>query len=184
MRKCNVCHIVYPLQLFPKSSTLPKGRAYSCKNCIKKRNSLYYEKNKEKVKAKVREYKSNNKQKVSKLNSLYNKKRKKHDRLFYLIVTIRSLISSTFGKKGIVKSKKTEAILGCTIEFFLNHLESQFTKEMSWDNRGSYWHIDHIHPVSRAKSEEELMKLNHYTNLRPLEAKENIRKSNKLPNEL
>jgi len=50
---------------------------------------------------------------------------------------------------------------------------------MSFKNHGE-WHLDHIYPVSLAKSEEEIIKLNHYTNFQPLWAKENIRKGNRL----
>jgi hypothetical protein len=50
---------------------------------------------------------------------------------------------------------------------------------MSWENRDE-WHIDHIIPLSSANSEEELYKLCHYTNLQPLWAEENIKKSNKI----
>jgi len=46
---------------------------------------------------------------------------------------------------------------------------------MNWDNRGLYngepnygWDIDHIIPSSTAKTEDELIRLNHYTNLQPL----------------
>jgi hypothetical protein len=46
---------------------------------------------------------------------------------------------------------------------------------MGWSNHGLYngdfnygWDIDHIVPVSSAKTEEDVIKLNHYTNLRPL----------------
>ena len=50
---------------------------------------------------------------------------------------------------------------------------------MSFDNYGK-WHLDHIYPVSLANTEEEIIKLNHYTNFQPLWAEENIRKRNRL----
>ena len=50
---------------------------------------------------------------------------------------------------------------------------------MSWDNRIE-WHLDHIIPISLATTEEEIIKLNHYTNFQPLWAEENIRKGNKV----
>ena len=59
------------------------------------------------------------------------------------------------------------------------HLEGLFMEGMSWENQGE-WHLDHIIPVSIATSEEEIIKLNHYTNFQPLWAEDNIIKSNKL----
>jgi len=49
---------------------------------------------------------------------------------------------------------------------------------MTWKNHGE-WHFDHIKPISLAKTEQELIELNHYTNFQPLWAKINIIKSNK-----
>jgi hypothetical protein len=57
--------------------------------------------------------------------------------------------------------------------------EEKFTEGMSWDNKNE-WHIDHIIPLSSAQTEEELYKLCHYTNLQPLWAEDNLRKSNKI----
>jgi hypothetical protein len=53
---------------------------------------------------------------------------------------------------------------------------------MSWGNRNE-WHIDHIVPLSVAETEAELIKLGHYSNLRPLFAKDNLAKSDQMLNE-
>jgi hypothetical protein len=52
---------------------------------------------------------------------------------------------------------------------------------MTWENWSpTGWHVDHIIPLSSGKTESELLKLNHYTNLKPLWAKDNLAKSNKI----
>jgi hypothetical protein len=107
--------------------------------------------------------------------SIYQKKRKKQDFLFKLRLNTRSLISVSFKRNGFKKSSKLFNILGCSFEEFKDHLESQFQPGMSWDNR-NLWHIDHIMPVSMAKNYDELVRLNHYRNLRPLWAFDNISK--------
>ena len=50
---------------------------------------------------------------------------------------------------------------------------------MTWENR-SDWHIDHIIPIASAITEEDVIRLNHYTNLRPLWAKDNLAKGAKM----
>jgi hypothetical protein len=73
-------------------------------------------------------------------------------------------------------------LLGCTIDFFKNHLESKFVEGMSWQNYGKGWHIDHIIPcVSFDLSKpEEQRKCFHFSNLQPLWAVDNIRKGTKI----
>ena len=66
------------------------------------------------------------------------------------------------------KTNKAEEILGCTFEEFNLYIEKQFDDKMNWNNYGSYWNIDHKKPISLAISEEEIIALNHYTNLRPM----------------
>ena len=52
---------------------------------------------------------------------------------------------------------------------------------MAWENYGYYgWHIDHIIPLSSAKTEEELYKLSHFTNLQPMGASDNRKKGAKI----
>lgn len=62
-----------------------------------------------------------------------------------------------------------------------NYLENKFIDGMTWDNKGFYgWHIDHIIPLSSAKTEEEIYKLCHYSNLQPLWAEDNMKKGDKI----
>ena len=82
-------------------------------------------------------------------------------------------------EKGFSKESKTAKTLGCSWKQFTKHIESQFTDGMSWDNK-SEWHLDHVVPLSCATTIEGLEKLSHYTNIRPLWAAENLRKSDNL----
>lgn len=92
---------------------------------------------------------------------------------------IRSRIHNAFKRIQSSKSQRTEAIIGISLPDFLAHIERQFLKGMTWENR-SEWHIDHIIPLATAKTEEDVIRLNHYTNLRPLWAKDNLAKSDKV----
>jgi len=96
-----------------------------------------------------------------------------------LILTFRQLISSSIKRRNWKKNSKTQQILGCSFQEFKIHIEKQFIKGMSWDNQGK-WHFDHIYPISLAKNEEELIRLNHYTNFQPLWAIDNLKKGNKI----
>ena len=81
--------------------------------------------------------------------------------------------------------KKNHAIqlLGCDINFFKKYVAKKFKPGMSWDNWNLYsWHLDHIRPCSSfdLTKEEEQKRCFHYTNLQPLWATENLKKSNKI----
>jgi hypothetical protein len=115
-------------------------------------------------------------------NTLYIQARRKNDNLFRLSMNIRSLISISIARCSKVNTGKnisTEKILGCTIVEFQNYLSSLFLLDMSWENYGQ-WEIDHIIPISNAVSEEEVFKLNHYTNLQPLWKSDNRAKGNRV----
>jgi hypothetical protein len=138
----------------------------------------YREKNKKilKEKAKIRENKR--KQEIRKYKNERHKIRRAEDPVYRLKCNMRSLIGLYIRKKGFRKNSGTEQILGCSFEELKQHLESQFKEGMSWENR-SEWHIDHIIPISYGQTEEEILALNHYTNLQPLWAEENIAKGNR-----
>jgi hypothetical protein len=98
-----------------------------------------------------------------------------NDKLFKLKENIRKDVNQSFSRSGYTKKSRTHEILGCSFEELKLYLESKFQPWMNWDNHGLYngtegygWDIDHVIPLSSAKTEEELIKLNHYTNLQPL----------------
>ncbi len=69
--------------------------------------------------------------------------------------------------------------LGCTIDEFKIHIESQWLEGMTWENWARFgWHLDHIIPLSRFNLQDvvELKKACHYTNIQPLWWRDNISK--------
>ena len=58
-------------------------------------------------------------------------------------------------------------------------IENKFAFGMSWENYGK-WHIDRIITVCMAKTEEDVLTLNHYKNLQPLWAIDNLKKGSLL----
>jgi len=171
MKVCSNCRIEKELTEFHKSVKKLYGVSHICKLCSKDAIRFWRKNNIEKVKAQSKKYKVLG----------YKSKRKKRDPLFKLKCNISSLIYLSFKKNNHHKNSKTKEILGCSIDYFKEHLQKQFTKGMSWENAGE-WHLDHIYPVSLAKDEEELIRLNHYTNFQPLWAKDNLQKGNKIIN--
>jgi hypothetical protein len=110
------------------------------------------------------------------------KERYNNDYLYKMSVKLRCLVYDAFSSKGISKIKKTEEILQCSIIEFIEYFNTLFKEGMDWNNHGE-WHIDHRIPVSSAKTLEELIKLNHYANLQPLWADDNMRKSDTISDE-
>lgn len=139
----------------------------------------YYNKNKEFILEYKKFWSKKNHQKIKEQKREYIKNRNKNDFIFNLRNRMRSTVYSYLKKLEITKNNKTFDIVGCSPIFLKEHLEKQFVDGMSWENRKD-WHIDHIIPLSSAKTEEELYKLCHYTNLQPLWAEDNLKKSNKI----
>ena len=75
---------------------------------------------------------------------------------------------------------QTIEILGCDFNAFSEYIYSMFDDNMTWDNYGIYWEIDHIIPISSANTIEDLIRLNHYSNLRPLKKEDNRIKGKKI----
>jgi hypothetical protein len=84
------------------------------------------------------------------------------------------------GRKG--NAEVSSKSIGCTARELCEWLEKQFVNGMTWDNYGTHWHIDHMVPLSHfdLTNSQHKMRANHYTNLRPLEAFENMSRGNKI----
>lgn len=128
----------------------------------------YSEKNKESIREYKKEHYERNKESIREYKIIYQNKRRKEDPIFKLKYMVGRSIRNSLKAKRLSKSKKTKDILGCDIHFFKKYIESKFTEEMNWDNYGKVWDLDHIIPLSTSKTEEDVFKLNHYSNLQPL----------------
>lgn len=135
----------------------------------------YTEEQKLKKKLYDKEYRQIHKDRYRINHRIYKNLKKETDPVFKLKELCRKIIGNSIRRNSYTKKSRTHEILGCSYEDFKNHIESRFEPWMNWDNYGlcnndfNYgWDIDHIVPLASAKTEEELLKLNHYTNLRPL----------------
>mgnify|MGYP006283861595 CR=1 FL=1 len=155
------------------------------KTCARKfRESENPEKYKQKAKEnrlkrldKIREYRNKRKP----IRNKYELNKRTTDIEYKMLLNIRSRINMAL--KNNSKYSSTIDLLGCSIEYCKQHLESQFKEGMSWDNHGiDGWHIDHIIPCSTfdLTIKENQKKCFHYSNLQPLWAKENLEKAAKL----
>ena len=148
----------------------------------------YYEANEEKKKAYHKAYYLTNKEKLAKRRKLYERQRRAKDPIFKLRHSYSTSCRRAFQSISQKKNNKSLKLLGLkTWQELAKHFESQFYdhpetgEEMTFDNHGFYgWHIDHIIPLDSAKTEGEIIKLCHYTNLQPMWAEENFAKSNKI----
>lgn len=193
-KTCTQCNLRLPTSNFSKRTASADGLAHRCKYCVHKYSVKYRKRNKEIISEKGKAYHENNKTKISKRKSQYyienreyilkrnyawESEAKQGKPLFALRKVLRSRTAEAFYRGGFSKNSKTAEMLGCDWDFFLSHLQSKFTAGMTWENRGE-WHMDHIIPLSSAKTEEKLIALCHYTNLQPLWAADNLKKSDSL----
>jgi hypothetical protein len=183
--RCKQCFCVYMKnRIAEKSGEINAKRRIQYAEQIEKKRAqtrVSYEKHKEKRLAYVKEYNSRLENKIRRreIMKAWKKRKYESDHLFALKYRISSLFRMALKVRGYGKTTQVAKILGCTWEELATHIERQFLPGMTWLNRGE-WHIDHIIPLAVAKSEDDVVKLNHYTNLRPLWAKDNLLKSDKL----
>lgn len=178
---CPSCNTQKKVEDYSVKTILSATICDECKLKIKhERKQAAKEREKQRWKNRSREQAKKYKQKriESGKAAAYERERKIADPTYRFKQSVRNNVFNAIRKNGYKKSKKTEEILGCTLDYFRQHIESQFLEGMSFENHGE-WHIDHIIPLATAKTEEDVLRLNHYSNLRPLWALDNLRKGSK-----
>ena len=112
----------------------------------------------------------------------YKKRRLERDVVFSMKERMRKTLIDSFLRRGYKKGSKSEEIIGCDWGTLAQHLFKTWQDRYGTVYAGEPCHIDHIVPLSEAKTEEEVKKLCHYTNLQLLTPEDNLTKSNKIQN--
>jgi len=164
----------------------------SNKEKVAEYNKIYAETNKETIKLKRNQnrtekkqhydevskaWKEKNKDYIKEWNRVYTSNRYKNDPIFALKINQRSRVRAILKNN---KNCKTHELLGCSFEELKQHLESQFQEGMGWHNMGE-WHIDHIVPLAifdLTNADQQKIAFN-YKNLQPLWALDNLKKGAK-----
>ena len=175
MKICKRCGIQKELSLFPERHDRPCGVTSICRDCYNAQAREYRKLPKYKAAHRSfqnKYYHTDLEFRERKLKRTYNyhKQRLKTDAVYALKARLRRSLSHYLdpSKKRSVRLQK---ILGCTDTEFLQHLGISSLADLVGN------HIDHIAPLSCALTEEEVYKLNHYSNLRVIPAHENLSKS-------
>lgn len=152
-----------------------------CKECSKIKQQKYYLNNSERIKNRVNDYRKSNPEKNTERKRITKQRRKKKDPVYRAMYNLRGRLTSYIKLNSLVKQNNFAKIIGITPEGFREYIESQFEEGMTWDNRGIYtWHLDHIIPISTAKTIEDVERLTHYTNFQPLWSEVNRSKGDKI----
>ena len=146
---------------------------------FKERKERYVESHLEQVKESRTRYKKENRQKCTD----YQRHKRQSDPIYRFRSSFTHLMSLYRKKKGYSGSKGTWEIVGCDFDSFLAYIQSQFEDGMTLENYGhgkGCWNIDHIIPICTAQTDEDIERLNHYTNLRPMWSSENYKRPRKM----
>ncbi len=177
MKYCSKCKTDKFESEFNKDKDRKSGLRAYCRDCDKVDRNKWHKKN----------YKPHPRQLLSEEEKIqrerdYRKKyreSKKTDPLYRLQRQLRKRLRMALKERNYTKKSKSFEIIGCDINFLVKWIESKFTNEMNWQNYGTIWHLDHKIPLNWAKTEDELLELNHYTNLQPLLASINMSKQDR-----
>lgn len=167
-----------------------RQKQYNDKN--KEHYKQYREQNKESLNSKSRQYYVQNTDKILQQKASKKKEKAEYDKKYYY--TVRRPIRPNYkyltasqryyenqlgnclssGMRHALKGNKAgrhwEDLVPYNLQKLKEHLEKQFTPNMSWSNYGTYWEIDHIIPQCQfGKDSKSFQICWSLANLRPLE---------------
>lgn len=190
MLSCIICGQEKDVSLFYKNKQRKCGYRAFCIDCNKQQKKEYYLNNKDKILKQTKQYWKNNLQKHREWEKCWRhsnkekilakrKERIKKNPSIKLRNTITRRILLTLKKSKVSKNNKTTELLGADISVVKGWIEQQFTGDMSWENHGKIWHIDHIKPCCSfdLTIPEQQFECFNYKNLRPLLKEDNLRKA-------
>jgi hypothetical protein len=181
---CYGCKNILDKECFGKLKCSKDGLNTKCKKCNSKRSLKYHHDNNSEIKKeRAKKYREENGEKIRALYRSWLKEKRTTNPTYAFLLRIRSRLYWYFKNNNMnYKINKDDMeMIGCSPTDLKLHLENQFVDGMSWENYGHKgWHIDHIIPLSSAKTVEEVLSLNHYTNLQPLWAVDNRKKGKKI----
>jgi len=146
-------------------------------NPDKCKNYKWREKNIERARELQRQYYKINSKKIIARQVIAIKKKRQNDNVFDLKFRLRHSLRRSLSKGN----NKYECIIGLNYKLLKNYL---FKNSKTVNNKNlKQHHIDHIIPLKAAKTEFQIIALNHYTNLRLITKLENLKKGSKYNNE-
>jgi hypothetical protein len=169
------------LEKNPNMSSKERSKIYRQNEDYRKKINIkrkeYYKNNLDKEREISKKYYNKNKEKLRRENNQWKNNKRKTDGFYRMKINLRHRLRDYL--IGESRGKRTKDIVGLDKVEFKLYIQSKFVEGMSWDNYGK-WHLDHIKPLCQAKDNEEALLLNHYTNLQPLWAEDNLRKNRKI----
>lgn len=182
-KQCNDCQEIKPLSEFYIRKNCIDGYGGQCKACLALKSKQYKQnltlEQKEQRKQYLIKYTVDNKDRIRQYQKQYRQlnanKIKEADRLRYKENKLNKSMSVWL--HHALKESKAERHWEDLVPYNLcqlrQHLESQFTSEMNWDNYGTYWEIDHIIPQNlfkiKTEQDRDFQICWSLANLRPLE---------------
>lgn len=127
-----------------------------------------------------KEWYRKNKGKATQYHKKHREKCKQNDNLYIFKENIRALIYDSFKRTNHQKKSKAKNIIGISFDELYAYLKETWKSNYGTEYNNEPYHVDHIIPLSTAKTEQDVIKLCHYTNLQLLTPEDNLKKSNKI----